>query len=755
MTTNEKISNAQKMITGFLTLILGRKTKVVWGRNASCDSSKTVYLPRPKVGDAAECALMTRRALHEAGHCELTDFEAIKDLDPSVHVLMNALEDIRMEHQQSGMYRGASLILSRGLPELFIQYQQRLDVASPEDGSKLIALNVLVKAARKLLTKHAYGSAVDELVDKGDQLLGPEGRQAVDVATTNLAQCANTADVVKIAKELWVALQSIKPENPDQSSKNSADQQKEGEKSGEPEKGAPDAQKSSDKPSGDANSKSQSSEGSHSEPDGPSLQVGEPAGDNSPQTSSDLEQGQSTGGSTESTEADASTAGAGEDGEGTTTKGESVNTETPPDSNPGQQEQPNGTGTPTQGGASGEDDPAGACSPNDDVSGQEEVTNTHNPELASKNDQNSGSETKKFSGTPKGQMPGKFDLSLARDFDVGSLLKDAYEAQFGSQDVDESLAPDKEQAQALTEKELETLARAMEQAISDGEPLEAALEAFANVPNPSQSDNHEADSESNSKSSTGGDGSCIGVKQQIPRDYQLGGIASRLVRVFTKELQDKRRRPVKQMPAGGQIAPHRVWRLKRLGDTKIFNGHARVCGVDAAVTILLDRSLSMEEDIVKACTVALACSQAFERISRVKVSIELFPGQEDGIWTETLQPFGLSARQIARKVDDVQAGGGTPLAEAIVEILPRLLAQRVEKRIVLLITDGNPNNKFAALREIDELQLLGIGLIGIGIGKQGEAIHDLTPHSVTISQVSELPDALEALFRSNVASMVA
>ena len=286
MTTNEKISNAQKMIAGFLTLILGRKTKVVWGRNASCDSSKTVYLPRPKVGDAAECALMTRRALHEAGHCELTDFEAIKDLDPSVHVLMNALEDIRMEHQQSGMYRGASLILSRGLPELFIQNQQRLDVTSPEDASKLIALNVLVKAARKLLTKNAYGSAADGLVDMGDQLLGPEGRQAVDVATTNLAQCANTADVVKIAKVLWAALQSIKPENPDQSSENSADQQREGEKSGEPEKGAPDAQQSSDKPSGDANSKSQTSEGSQSSPDGPARQGGEPAGDNSSQSAS-------------------------------------------------------------------------------------------------------------------------------------------------------------------------------------------------------------------------------------------------------------------------------------------------------------------------------------------------------------------------------------------------------------------------------------------------------------------------------------
>jgi Mg-chelatase subunit ChlD len=193
-----------------------------------------------------------------------------------------------------------------------------------------------------------------------------------------------------------------------------------------------------------------------------------------------------------------------------------------------------------------------------------------------------------------------------------------------------------------------------------------------------------------------------------------------------------------------------------MGDTNVFRVTASVGGIDAAATILLDRSASMDTCIIEAAVAALSCSQALERISKVKTSIEMFPGHDGTVdHTVTLQAFGQSARQVARRVNDVDAGGGTPLAEALQEVIPRLLAQRVKKRIVFLVTDGIPNDRERALKEIAEAEKSGVEFVGIGIGEYGKAIEMITPYSVCINDASELPDAFEKLFRGNIALKLA
>jgi uncharacterized protein YegL len=160
--------------------------------------------------------------------------------------------------------------------------------------------------------------------------------------------------------------------------------------------------------------------------------------------------------------------------------------------------------------------------------------------------------------------------------------------------------------------------------------------------------------------------------------------------------------------------------------------------------------------IVDAAKAALACTQALERISKVKTSIEMFPGFAGDVDnTVTLQAFGQSARQVVKRVSEVDAEGGTPLAEALHEAIPRLLAQRVKKRFAFLITDGIPNNKVAALAEIEKAEAMGVEFVGIGIGEYGVAIEGLTPFSVCINEASELPDAFEKLFRGNLALKLA
>jgi Mg-chelatase subunit ChlD len=338
--------------------------------------------------------------------------------------------------------------------------------------------------------------------------------------------------------------------------------------------------------------------------------------------------------------------------------------------------------------------------------------------------------------------------------DLGSLLAHAYELKYGKPDIDAPGLAKTAQATTATDDFTQMVATALEQAADDGESLEKALElievALEAVAAPEQGESGEK--ESQPLVLAAGGGNATGTAISLDMSARLNGSVSRLVRIFTKELQDKRRRKVKLATAGGQVASNRVWRLKSMGDTNVFKVTASVVGIDAAVTILLDRSGSMDTCIIEAAVAALSCSQALERISKVKTSIEMFPGHEGTLDnTVTLQAFGQSARQVARRVNDVDAGGGTPLAEALQQVMPRLLAQRVKKRIAFLVTDGIPNNLVMALEEIGKAEAQGVEFVGIGIGEYGKAIEGLTPFSVCINEASELPDAFEKLFRGNIA----
>ena len=337
------------------------------------------------------------------------------------------------------------------------------------------------------------------------------------------------------------------------------------------------------------------------------------------------------------------------------------------------------------------------------------------------------------------------DLSSINGLDLGMLLKQAYIDQFGQPDVDGQL----EVAAEATEADEELTAHLrilMSDAEASGEPLEAVLAAIELAVAA-----QEAEESLGLAGTAAGTGNGNGAEVHLDLGVRLSGVLSKLVRVFTKELQDKRRRPSKYGQTGGQVAGDRVWRLKRLGDTNVFRIRRPAAGIDAAVTVLLDRSASMEHEIVAAAEVSVACAQALERISKVRTSIEMFPGYEAFVdATMTLQSFGESARQAVKRLGQINAAGGTPLAAALREVLPRLLKQRAEKHLVILVTDGNPNSFEEVQVLIAQAQAQGIEFMGIGMGEHCQ-IERLLPYSIHIGSTSELPDGLEKLFSGRMA----
>jgi len=229
----------------------------------------------------------------------------------------------------------------------------------------------------------------------------------------------------------------------------------------------------------------------------------------------------------------------------------------------------------------------------------------------------------------------------------------------------------------------------------------------------------------------------------------LGSMPARLVSVLLREFQDKRPKLQLRSQSGRDLSIRHLWRLKALGDTRVFRKKTPSSGIDAAVMLLLDRSGSMHGDIELAASATHAFAQALQRISGVRTAISLFPG--DSTATMELLQFRQSAVHAASKLRAVTAEGGTPTDEAIMEILPLLLQTTVQKRFIVLITDGGPDNVEATRKAVAHANSMGVDVIGIGIGKQTH-IQGLLSRSVSITEVGELPTALEALFKDELST---
>ncbi len=140
---NQAAVAAMRLIEAFVALIVGRRVPISWDNRASLDSQGTIHLPRPKTGDAAEIGLLTRLAVHEAGHVLHTEKGFADRLDSVELIIFNVLEDPRMEREQCSQYPGAGLVLTRGLEEMLQGLETSWEAECPQPG-RALALDLLV-----------------------------------------------------------------------------------------------------------------------------------------------------------------------------------------------------------------------------------------------------------------------------------------------------------------------------------------------------------------------------------------------------------------------------------------------------------------------------------------------------------------------------------------------------------------------------------------------------------------------------------
>lgn len=188
----------------------------------------------------------------------------------------------------------------------------------------------------------------------------------------------------------------------------------------------------------------------------------------------------------------------------------------------------------------------------------------------------------------------------------------------------------------------------------------------------------------------------------------------------------------------GTLHANSLHRLQ-VGNARVFQKESEQQGLNTAVHILLDVSGSMAGTPINLANRAcFAVATALSRIRGVNPAVTAFPA---ATVTSSVFPIMRHGQSVPYMLD-IRASGGTPLAGALWWVLQTMLPLKEQRKMILIITDGMPDNQLAANNAMGVAQKLGFEVYGLGI--RDEHITRLLPQTSRV--VNDLPDLVPAMF---------
>ena len=164
---------------------------------------------------------------------------------------------------------------------------------------------------------------------------------------------------------------------------------------------------------------------------------------------------------------------------------------------------------------------------------------------------------------------------------------------------------------------------------------------------------------------------------------------------------------------------------------------------DTAVHILLDSSGSMNDSgLMFANAVCYAVGKALQGISGVNLGITAFPGANAAKRGATVVPVLRHGEKLTTRFPEI-AYGMTPMAESLWWVMQQMCPLRENRKIILIITDGEPDSIPTAQEAFKQAQKKGFECYGLGI--MCSNIATLLPHTSRV--IETLPQLAPALFK--------
>ena len=196
----------------------------------------------------------------------------------------------------------------------------------------------------------------------------------------------------------------------------------------------------------------------------------------------------------------------------------------------------------------------------------------------------------------------------------------------------------------------------------------------------------------------------------------------------------------------GKLCGHGLYRIA-VHNPRLFLKNESVTGLDTAVHILLDISGSMTSRIDLACAACYSVALTLAAIPGISVGVSAFPADYEEDVTATIYPLLRHGERVVNSFG-VEAHGSTPMTEAMWYVLGMLSTRPEHRKIVLMVTDGYPDEPETANETIMVAQRMGMDVLGIGIN--APIISSIIPISETITDIHELTSTMFRLLQQTL-----
>ena len=196
----------------------------------------------------------------------------------------------------------------------------------------------------------------------------------------------------------------------------------------------------------------------------------------------------------------------------------------------------------------------------------------------------------------------------------------------------------------------------------------------------------------------------------------------------------------------GKLCGHGLYRIA-VHDPRLFMKNESVTGIDTAVHILLDISGSMTSRIELACAACYSVALALAAIPGISVGVSAFPADYKEDVAATVYPLLRHGKRITNSFA-AEAHGSTPMTEALWWVLGMLSTRPEHRKVVLVVTDGYPDDPETAKETIAAVLRMGMEVLGIGI--DAPAIISMIPGSENITDIRELAPAMFRLLQQTM-----
>lgn len=706
---------AAKMLAGRLDIDLR------FGGSTAMTNGKIIYIPQLPLDSKRAKTLAFGYLVHENGHIRDTDFQVGARVAP-LDDMENILEDIRIEKCAWRRYPGSRKTLS-DLIDLLVAEEKMGKIPKPDRPINVLMAYMLYRLRATVLEQavlEAPAVAAEALLRS---LLPNELCDDITALMFEVRQTQSTLDVVVLARRIldMVMDASKQPQQPQQSqqSEEESEQQEDFEEEQSGQGGQGDSTEEDDSSQDDESNSGGS--GSDASEENDAQQGDDGSSESEPDT--DENDGSGDGDGDDTQEQDA---GASSDGDPTDDLEANSSSESDGDSQgESSNEDGDADGQPDQGSGDNAADSDNAGSSSDE--GEEEDAGTDG----------SGS-----SGN------GGEDSASSEASDPGSAAGDMQSVEGASQ----SDASPEAGAATLTQEQLDAIASILADGASDvvtdlGDVIAEELNGMENVD----------DDGSHSETIFAEPVLAEGNPDALAEMMQSTRSATTALRYRMEQLMETQRRCKRRKSSSGRrINAAATWQLQA-GYTRVFERSTDGQEVDTAVMLLLDRSGSMDHQIELASQATLSLAFSLSHVDGVDVAAAAFPapgnnypggGYDYGRNVLELTRFGERVPATAARYAGLKVYGGTPLAEALLWAQHQLLMQRATRKILMVKTDGVPNDRNAALKVIRMGESAGIEIVGLGIGID---ISPLIPESRMIASIDEMPRAVFSLMESKLA----